>query len=513
MSQQNIPTPGQFRRAMVIDASGAAVPFRPDPWQEADFQALDPAWQYAAGTLTGSPPTIRRAWQERPRGHSKTADLAIMVTWALAFAPRPIRGIVAAGDRDQAALLRDSIATLARVNDWVGGLLDVQSWAVVNRRTGATLDILSSDVGSSFGLLPDFIAVDEITHWPEDRGRQLWDSLLSSSAKRANCLVTVICNAGFTEHFAYRIREAVRTDPAWHFSHLDGPVASWITPDRLAEQQRLLPGAAYDRLWGNLWSAGTGDALSPADIQAAITATEPMSGSEEGWQFFAGLDLSVSRDHSALVVVGRHLHGRLRLGTVRAWAPPRGGKIDLSAVRQAVVEVHQRFRPWTFYDPYQAELLAQDVRQYGVWLEPQPFAGTALSEMASALVESFTSHNIALYPDEALLADLRRLRIEERPAGWRLAAERTAAGHCDRATALALALLAAKRAPTLTPMPGDELIQAMKEHEQAEAHGYQAMEQRFKSFRSRSWDSPHSGGDDDEEAGWEYRGGAWHGGR
>lgn len=488
----------------MIDASGATVPFQPDPWQEADFRVLDPAWQYAVGTWTGPPPGRRRAWQERPRGHSKTSDLAVQVAWALAFAQRPLRGIVAAGDRDQASLLRDSVATLARVNDWIGQLLDVQSWSVVNKRTGATLDIMSSDVGSSYGQLPDFIAVDEITHWPEPRGQQLWDSLLSASAKRANCLVVVICNAGFTEHFAYRIREAVRLDPSWHFSHLDGPVASWITPDRLAEQQRLLPGAAYDRLWGNLWSAGSGDALSPADIAAAITQVEPMTGTEEGWQFFAGLDLSVSRDHSALVVIGKHQHGRLRLATVRAWAPPRNGKVDLAAVRQAVVEVHQRYRPWMFYDPYQAELLAQDVRQYGVWLEPVNFAGAAMMEMASALIEAFTSHNIDLFHDEALLGDLRRLRIEERPAGWRLTAERTAAGHCDRATGLALALLAAKRTPTVAPMPGDDLIAAMRESEQKELHGFQAMEARYRSFRSRSWDGPRGNTDDedDPDSGW-----------
>ena len=205
--------PALFRQALLIDASGIAVPFRPDPWQEADIRAMDPAWSFAAGRWSGPPPTVRRAWQERPRGHSKTSDLAVMVTWALLMAERPIRGLVAAGDRDQAKLLRDSIATLARLNGWIAPLLDVQAWCVVNRRNGATLDILSSDVGTSYGQLADFIAIDEITHWPEDRGKQLWDSLLSTAAKRANCVMQVICNAGFTEHFAYRIREAVPHGP------------------------------------------------------------------------------------------------------------------------------------------------------------------------------------------------------------------------------------------------------------------------------------------------------------
>src|SRR5712692_7097454 len=88
-----LDSPAEFRRRLLIDADGAAVPFRPDPWQEADFQALDPAWRYAVGRWDGEPPAVRRLWSERPRGHAKTSDLAIMTTWALLFAPRPVIGI------------------------------------------------------------------------------------------------------------------------------------------------------------------------------------------------------------------------------------------------------------------------------------------------------------------------------------------------------------------------------------------------------------------------------------
>jgi hypothetical protein len=369
-----------------------------------------------------------------------------MVAWALAYATKPIKGIVAAADKDQAALVRAAIATLCRLNSCLESL-DVQSWAVVNRNTGSSLDILSSDVPGSFGYLPDFVCCEEISHWPEGRGEQLWASLFSAAAKRRNCLLVCILNAGFQESWCWKVREMVRTDPNWYFSHLEGPQASWITADRLDEQQRILPPLVFDRLWMNVWSSGSGDALPTTDIDAAVTLPGPLLASEDGWTYFGGLDLSVSRDHSALAVIGRDWTGRLKLVALRAWVPPRAGKIDLASVGAAVLDVHRIFRPIILADPYQCEMLGQQVRKAGVMLGMQPFTGQALSEMASGLIEVFASRTIDIFPDAQLLADLRRLRLKESPSGWKLDAPRTTAGHCDRATALALAVLAARKCP------------------------------------------------------------------
>src|SRR6516164_3485612 len=120
--------PAAFRQRLRIDADGHAVAFRCDSWQEADFLALDDAWRFSVGRWSGEPPPIRRLWSERPRGHAKTSDLAIMASWALLFSGRPVVGVAAAGDRDQSALLRAAIGTLCRVNPWLGSILDVQQW-------------------------------------------------------------------------------------------------------------------------------------------------------------------------------------------------------------------------------------------------------------------------------------------------------------------------------------------------------------------------------------------------
>ncbi len=179
--------------------------------------------------------------------------------------------------------------------------ITVQEGCILNPKTDSTCDVIASDVASSYGLLCDFIVADEVCHW---RDRGLWDSLLSTAAKRKRCLLLAITNAGCQDSWQWTLREAIRTDPAWYFSRLDGPKARWITADRLAEQRRLLPDIAYRRLWLNVWSGGSGDAIHPDDLQAALTMTGPMSGKEQGWAFVLGADLSVSRDATSLVTLG-----------------------------------------------------------------------------------------------------------------------------------------------------------------------------------------------------------------
>jgi hypothetical protein len=154
--------------------------------------------------------------------------------------------------------------------------------------------------------------------------------------------------------------------------------------------------------------------------------------------------------------------------------------------------------------------LAQEAGKAGVWMEAIPFQGAAATEMATSLIEAFTSHNIELYDDPALIADLKRLRIEERPNGWRLAADRTAHGHCDRGTALALALLAAKRCPVSAPMPEDELIQALRHEQESRPRGFAAMDDRYR--RLRQWTPGTSDDEDDPDSGWMIEGGGEHGG-
>jgi phage terminase large subunit-like protein len=413
-----------------------------------------------------------------------------MVCWALFASRRTVRGVVAAADLDQAKLLRNALEALVRLNPWLAKILEVQAARVINTHTGSEAVILASDAASNYGLLVDFIVCDELTHWSRP---DLWESLFSASAKRANCVLVVITNAGFGDSWQHALRESIRGRADWLLSRLDGPQASWITEATLAEQRALLPDIAFRRLWLNEWTQGTGDAFSPADLEACVALAGPLEGPEAEFQYCCGVDIGLRHDSSAVVVVGRHVGrvervkrtrpaardpvmraladiddggaepvqdvvtifhrgtGRLKLAALRVWTPERGRTVDLQSVESTIAELANRFGVGTVAcDPWNAAQLAQNLARRGLRpLEAHP-TGANLQLMARTLLDAITDRQLDLFADPTLLADLRALRVTEKSYGFRLTAPRRSAGdssgtrHADTASALQLALFAAR---------------------------------------------------------------------
>jgi len=479
--------PAAFRAALLIDADAGPVRLGEvlDDWQRADFAALDPAWQHVAHR-TGNP-QFRRAWLERPRGHAKTSDLAAMITWVLFASPRRLTGLAAAADKDQAKLLRDAVSKLVAMNPWLAEYLDVQAFKVVNRHTESTLEVISSDVPSSWGVTPDFIAADEVTHWRSD---EMWNSLTSSAAKRSHCLMLCIANAGVQTDWQWQRRESIRQDPAWYFHALDGPQASWITQDRLEQQRRDLPPFAYQRYWLNRWGAGAGDALDPDAIRCAVVQRIPEP--QRTWAFYGGLDLGHVRDACGFVVVAKSVgcevrtqvaaprmsrlqeamvdlgwaaapvqepttewregDGRLTVAQIQIWKPTPGRPVDFDAVEQAVRIAHEKFRfGWIWVDPWQAVAMLQRLAKIGVPSGKLDFTPANTQRMATVTLDAFRDRNItipSLQPGaDDLVADLHQLKYVERQQGFKLTSDRhnrdEGTRHGDSATALQLALTAA----------------------------------------------------------------------
>jgi hypothetical protein len=456
--------PAAFRSALLIDTDTGPRPFSEvmDPWQRADFEALDPGWRAAVGQKVPDP-VIRRAWLERPRGHSKTLDLACMSLWALFASKKRLSGLGAAVDQDQSRLLRDACSKLLQLNTWLQPVLEVQNSRILNKHTESTLELIAHDVAGSWGTTPDFVIADEACHWPK---RDLWDSLISSAAKRSRSMFVTITNAGLMDDWCWEVREKIRQDPRWHFSRLDGPQASWLSPETLAEQEHLLPPIAYARLWLNQWSSGGGDAITVADLTAAFKRDlKPLTGHEKAYRFVAGVDLGLARDASAVVTLGVHMtSGRIRLAETQLWKPAKGERVNLEHVEQYINKLDSRFHLQVIgFDPWQAENLAQRLERIAQHRHTEKvhfprgrsqrdlkffmheiFPSTPnMRALASTMIEAFRDRRLDLYPDDNLRRDLTRLRVVEKSYGFRLESPRDVTGHGDMASAFSMALLVA----------------------------------------------------------------------
>ena len=474
--EQLMADPAAFRDVLLIDTDDGPRKFGPnlDDWQREDFSFIDGALRRAIGQDVEA---VQQVYCERHRGASKTSDIAASVAWALFASRRKINGICCAADRDQAGLIRDAIDTLLRLNPWLGKILEVQRDKVVNLKSGSTLTILSSDAATSFGLLCDFIVVDELSVW---KSRDLWDSVLSTSAKRRHCALLIISNAGWQQSWQYELREAIRTDPSWIFRRLEG-FASWITQEKIDQQRRLLPFKVWERLWGNTWTDGSGDALSGSDIDAAISLPGPWSGPRRGWTIVAGLDIGLARDSSALCILAKHVGhidrtvrqpkplpgvysalvdaeffdapkpqieynrvagtGQLELVAMRVWSPKNGERVQLDDIEREILALHRSFGIVRLsFDPWQAEHLVQRLTRQGVYCNPVHFVPSNLQSMATVTLDAFRERQLSIFNHAELVDDLRAMKVVEKSSGFRLEMAKGGTEHGDAAQALALAL-------------------------------------------------------------------------
>ncbi len=149
-----------FVDVLVIDTDDGPRRFGEvaDDWQRRELEAFDLPCRRVVGQKVDAPHS--RLWWELARGHAKTTTLAIVVVWLLFASERKIDGAAFAADQDQAALIRNAIDKLIRLNPWLGEFIECNKLVVTNPTTGSAFTINSANVPSSWGLLLDFIVVD-----------------------------------------------------------------------------------------------------------------------------------------------------------------------------------------------------------------------------------------------------------------------------------------------------------------------------------------------------------------
>ncbi len=405
------------------------------------FQVAD-----VGAVLSLDPLAPRLHFQTRPRGGSKTLDAAgACLVAMLTQAPARSTSHAFARDADQAARLLDALVGLAQ-RSGLAALLDIGTWAVSVKATGARLVIETADAASAFGALPFLVIADELAAWPTTRSaRTLWEAVISGLPKRRDSRLLCITSAGDPAHWSHSVLEAARSSPRWRVSETLGPVP-WLDTDDLEEQRRLLPASSFARLHLNRWTAAEDRLVSPDDLRACVTLDGPVPP-RRGRSYVVGLDLGLKDDATVLSVC--HAESTPELGPPRVvldrqlvFQGTRSRPVDLSVVEAALLQLAREFPSSRIrFDPWQAVGLAQRLRAQGIRAEEWTFSATSVGRLATNLHVMLREHRLALPDDPALLAELANVRLRETAPGV-LRLDHDSGQHDDRAVSLGLAALA-----------------------------------------------------------------------
>lgn len=360
-SRRRGPDPGRqvvgFFRDCLRHTKGewAGRPFRLLPW-EVDLI------ERAFGTVhRDGRRKYTKVYLEIPKKNGKSALAAGLALYLLLGENEPGAEIYSAAvDREQAGIVFAQARAMVEANPELLEHCQLTKNTIVRKDTGGFYRVLSADVDTKHGINASGIVIDELHAFPN---RNLWDTLQGSTAARRQPLTIEITTAGYDrtsvcwdEHdYAVKVRDGVIDDPTFlPIIYAAEPGDDWtaaptwrkanpslgvsVREDFLAQQcKRAQQSPAYENAFKryhlNLWTEQFSRWL-PIEAWMACGAELP-DDQLYGVPAYAGLDLGVQHDFSALVIAFALADGRVAL-RARYWLP-----------RQALIEQpHRPYHVW-----------------------------------------------------------------------------------------------------------------------------------------------------------------------
>lgn len=304
----------------------AGQPFELLPWQRDDLIYPLFGWVRPDGTRR-----FRRAFIEIAKKNGKSTLASGIGLYMLCADGEPGAEVYsAASDRDQASIVHGEAMRMAESSTILAGCLKINksNRNIFYEHTRSWYRALSNDPGGKQGLNIHACIIDELHIW---HGRDLWDSLRYGYRSRRQPLQFVITTAGdddqsvcYSELERARaiIRGDVRDDAYFALVYEAQPEDDWLgesiwakanpslgntfaveslREDALAAKGKASDEAVFKRYSLNIWQRATNPWLSMDDwakCERQYTLDEM-----EGRDCYAGLDLSRTRDMTALVLV------------------------------------------------------------------------------------------------------------------------------------------------------------------------------------------------------------------
>lgn len=430
---------------MLRNPDGSSYGRRLDPWQREDLEiALN---------------TTKNVWWERPRGHDKTGGAAAVTLSQSMLGGAGQRIYFTATDSDQAGLAFDSLQGFINKNPFLREAMKVNRREVIVPELDNQLIVLPADAAGSWGLRPSLIVIDELEAWKGRNAEEFFYSLFSALGKVKGARV-LVCSTAYWDKtcLCWKLREQVQDDPGWIFSRR-GQCASWITPEFLEQQKRLLPAHVYQMLHENIWTEAGGSFLTYEEVDSIFNPEMKPVSQHKGTKHYIGLDLGLSHDATVAAVL-HWSNGGVIVDNLQTWRGSPGNRVNIDDVEQWLINAVENYKPVQItVDPWQAIGMVQRLQAKRINISEVSFTSTYRSKLFTNLLEAVRSLKIRCFPHEELKKELLQLQFVEKNGSLRV--DHPAGGHDDHVTALAMATLAVTEEVSSKPAPVDPKLTAL----------------------------------------------------
>jgi len=290
------------------------------------------------------------------------------------------------------------------------------------------LKILPANRATSTGTSPDILFFDETRDAPD----ALWEEIAPSVMGQPGAKILLASTAGAPTGFFYELIKLYEEDPPadWYLYRSHDIINPRTSRAALRKIYSVGSQATESRNLDNEFAAEGDELLGRDAIDAAIKKklinrkdnriTDPQGREVGRYECFAFLDISIKRDLTSLVVVGRPDPDVESLEVLRitCWDPALlGGRISFDPVRAELVDVIKNFSPGRLLIDTASgggELINWALRE-GYCPPIEEFHPTAKSnqEMWGRLRDLLNERKLKVPNHERLIDELRGLKTKE----------------------------------------------------------------------------------------------------
>lgn len=419
------------------------------------------------------------------RGHDKTDRFA---WWSMLWlnSTYNAKGYCCGVDADNAALFRESSRKIKAIHPELFADIEVQKKFVFNRKTGSTIETISSDVDSAYGLNFDLLIINDFHAWPKEA---FWAVIWSACGKKPGIRVWIESNAltlgteganwvskqrkaikkfsetllsfnggislkeGDNFDISYNeYKNEINQGKKWWFYCPTTFLARW-QHIQLHEWQETLHPSVYRRLIENQDTSGEESFVTIEQVEAI---TVPVSSCKGGIAVTA-VDLGLKKDATAIATVvalpslisptiprNEQKKLSLRLIAMDVVTGSLSEPVQLRAVEQLILHHRKQYDSTVLIDPWSAASLIQ---KYS-WIVEWPFTTMHVRELTQCLYRVIADRSLLIPPHCApllqdgdewdLQKELTNAVVKDMSYGQRV--DHKAGGYSDRLMALGMCI-------------------------------------------------------------------------